>query len=43
MVSSACILGDSVVAQKHYLSLPASDREQMRTRCGRYGISFNEQ
>jgi len=43
LVSSACIQGDSVVAQKHYLTLPAGDREQMRTRCGRYGISFNEQ
>jgi hypothetical protein len=43
MVSSACILGDSVVAQKHYLTLPPADRAQMRTRCERYGVSFNEQ
>lgn len=43
MVSSACIEGDSVVAQTHYLKLPPPDREQMRTRCGRYGVSFNEQ
>ena len=43
LVSSACIQGDSIIAQKHYLMLPAGDREQMRTRCGRYGISFNEQ
>ncbi|MDX2088007.1 MAG: hypothetical protein SFX73_09160 [Kofleriaceae bacterium] len=43
MVSSACIEGDSVVAQTHYLKLPPTDREQMRTRCGRYGVSFNEQ
>lgn len=43
MVSSSCILGDSVLAQKHYLSLPPADRAQMRTRCERYGVSFNEQ
>jgi len=43
LVSSACIQGDSVAAQKHYLQLPTIDREQMRTRCGRYGVSFNEQ
>jgi hypothetical protein len=43
MVSSSCIEGDSVVAQTHYLKLPPPDREQMRTRCGRYGVSFNEQ
>ncbi|CAN5920569.1 hypothetical protein BH11MYX3_BH11MYX3_21070 [soil metagenome] len=42
VVSSACIDGDSVEAQKHYLDLPAPDREQMKVRCGRYGISFNE-
>jgi hypothetical protein len=42
VVSSACIDGDSVEAQKHYLNLPAPDREQMKVRCGRYGISFNE-
>lgn len=43
MVSSACIMGDSVEAQKHYLLLPQRDRDQMRTRCGRYGVSFDEQ
>ncbi len=42
VVSSACIDGDSVEAQKNYLNLPAQDREQMKVRCGRYGISFNE-
>ncbi len=42
VVSSACIDGDSVEAQKHYLNLPVPDREQMKVRCGRYGISFNE-
>jgi hypothetical protein len=39
-VSSACIDGDSTEAQKHYQVLPASDREQMKIRCARYGVSF---
>jgi hypothetical protein len=42
MVSASCIDGDSVEAQKHYLQLPVPDREQMKIRCARYGISFNE-
>jgi hypothetical protein len=42
MVSASCIEGDSVVAQKYYLELPERDRAQMRTRCGRYGVSFEE-
>jgi hypothetical protein len=41
-VSSACIDGDSTEAQKHFLSLPNSDREQMKVRCARYGITFND-
>jgi hypothetical protein len=43
VVSSACIDGDSTEAQKHYLQLPPSDREQMKVRCARYGVSFNDQ
>jgi hypothetical protein len=43
LVSAACIEGDSVEAQKQYLLLPAPDRSDMRRRCERYGISFNEQ
>jgi hypothetical protein len=42
MVSASCIDGDSVEAQKHYLLLPVPDREQMKIRCSRYGVSFNE-
>lgn len=42
MVSASCIDGASVEAQKYYLLLPASDREQMKVRCDRYGITFNE-
>lgn len=40
MVSASCVDGDSAVAQTHYASLPASDQEQMRIRCARYGIKF---
>jgi hypothetical protein len=42
MVSASCIDGNSVEAQKHYLLLPGPDREQMKTRCDRYGVAFNE-
>jgi hypothetical protein len=42
MVSSSCIEGDSVVAQKYYEQLPKSDRDQMRMRCDRYGVAFKE-
>lgn len=42
VVSANCIQGDSVVAQQAYEKLPAADREQMRTRCDRYGVSFKE-
>jgi hypothetical protein len=42
MVSANCIQGDSVVAQQHYERLPKPDRDQMRTRCDRYGVSFKE-
>jgi hypothetical protein len=40
VVSASCIDGDSVVAQAHYARLPAHDQEQMRVRCGRYGVVF---
>jgi cytochrome c-type biogenesis protein CcmH/NrfG len=42
VVSSNCIQGDSVVAQQAYEKLPKADREQMQTRCDRYGVSFKE-
>lgn len=42
IVSANCIDGDSAEAQKHYLSLPPGDREQMKVRCARYGVSFND-
>jgi len=40
VVSAACIEGDSVVAQAHYVRLPVHDQEQMRVRCARYGVAF---
>ncbi len=42
VVSSSCIEGSAADAQKHYLSLPVSDREQMKVRCERYGVTFND-
>ncbi|CAN5897711.1 hypothetical protein BH11MYX2_BH11MYX2_06230 [soil metagenome] len=42
MVSSSCILEDATTAQKHYLLLPPGDRETMRIRCARYGVTFTE-
>lgn len=42
MVSSNCIQGDSAVAQAHYERLPKFDRDQMKTRCDRYGVTFKD-
>lgn len=42
MVSSSCIQGDSVLAQQHYEKLPKFDREQMKQRCDRYGVTFKD-
>lgn len=42
LVSSNCIQGDSIIAQQAYEKLPKADREQMQTRCDRYGVSFKE-
>lgn len=42
VVSANCIDGDAAEAQKHYLSLQPPDREQMKVRCARYGVSFND-
>jgi hypothetical protein len=42
VVSSSCIDGDSTEAQRHYLQLPAPDRQQMKVRCARYGVTFDE-
>lgn len=41
-VSAACIDGDSGEAQKHFQALPVADREQMKVRCARYGVTFNQ-
>jgi len=43
MVSAACIENDQTEAQKHYNLLPNKfDRDQMRVRCARYGVTFTE-
>ena len=42
MVSSSCIGGDPSVGQKYFDQLPRYDRDQMNTRCGRYGVTFKE-
>jgi hypothetical protein len=42
MVSASCIDGDVLVAQKWFEQLPKPDREQMKMRCDKYGVSFKE-
>jgi hypothetical protein len=42
MVSSSCIEGDNGVAQKYFEQLPKGDREQMKARCDRYGVTFKD-
>jgi hypothetical protein len=42
MVSASCIDGDVAIAQKWFEALPKPDREQMKTRCDKYGVSFKE-
>lgn len=42
MVSATCIEGDPAVAQKYFEQLPKPDREQMKLRCDRYGVSFKD-
>ncbi len=42
VVSASCIAGDTAEAQAAYAQLPKPDREQMKTRCARYGFSFTD-
>jgi hypothetical protein len=42
MVSSSCIDGDVAIAQKYYPNLPKFDREQMKVRCDRYGVTLTD-
>lgn len=42
MTSSYCIENDAAESQKYFNQLPAPDREQMKTRCARYGVTFTE-
>jgi hypothetical protein len=43
MVSASCIDGDVAVAERYFDLLPRPDREQMRIRCDKYGVTFKEQ
>ena len=42
MVSANCIGGDTALAQQYYDKLPQFDREQMKSRCDRYGVTFKD-
>ncbi len=42
LVSAACIEGDGPEAQKHFGELSPADREQMKTRCSKYGVTFTD-
>lgn len=42
VVSAACIEGEVPLAQQWFDKLPKPDRDQMKTRCERYGVSFRE-
>jgi hypothetical protein len=43
VVSTGCMTGDtSESVASTYRALPAADREQMRVRCDRYNIHFND-
>jgi hypothetical protein len=42
VVSVACLDGDQAAAQKSYDLLPAADRDQMKTRCARSGVTFSD-
>ncbi|MEO6771561.1 MAG: hypothetical protein ABI467_00880 [Kofleriaceae bacterium] len=42
MVSASCVDGDSGVAQKWFDQLPKLDRDQMKVRCDKYGVTFRE-
>jgi len=42
VVSSSCIMGDSAEAQEAFVLLPKPDRETMKIRCARHGVSFTE-
>jgi hypothetical protein len=42
MVSSSCIDGDVAVAQKYLPSLPKFDRDQLKVRCDRYGVTLTD-
>lgn len=42
IVSASCIMGDAAEAQEAFVQLPRPDREQMKIRCARHGVSFTD-
>lgn len=42
MTSSFCIEVDGAEAQKWFNLLPGPDRDQMKVRCARYGVTFTD-
>jgi hypothetical protein len=42
VVSVACLDGDQAAAQKAFDALPRPDKEQMKIRCARSGMTFND-
>jgi hypothetical protein len=42
IVSANCIQGDSGIAQQYFEKLPKFDRDQMKARCDRYGVTFKD-
>jgi predicted Zn-dependent protease len=42
LVSVACLDSDQPTAQKSYDQLPKADRDQMKIRCGRSGVTFTD-
>jgi hypothetical protein len=42
LVSSSCIDGDTAVAQKYFPQLPKFDRDQLKARCDRYGVTLTD-
>jgi hypothetical protein len=42
VVSVACVFGDQAGAQKAFDALPRPDKDQMKVRCERSGMTFND-
>lgn len=42
MTSSYCLEGEGADAQKWFVLLPEPDRNQMKVRCARFGVTFTD-